>query len=231
MENMKAKLPKFAAEAVGTFCLVFAGTGAVIVDAVSGGRVTPVGISLVFGFIVAALIYALGHISGAHFNPAVTMGFWASGRMKGAEAGGYATAQVIGAAAASIVLSFIFPGAPAALGATLPSGSWQQAFALEFIMTAMLMLVILGVAVDERAQGVTAGAAIGALIAAEALLGGPISGASMNPARSLGPALAAAAWRSHWVYWAAPLSGSLMGAWTYSLIRCPSSGPSDMGCC
>lgn len=211
--------PCYLAEALGTFCVVFAGTGAVIVNQVTGGQVTGLGISLVFGLIVLAMIYAIGHISGAHLNPAVTLGFFSAGRHPLREILPYWIAQLTGAIAASITLRFIFNGHPTTLGTTLPAGSWSQSFALEFVLTFMLMFVIMGVAREDRAEGLMAGVAIGATIALEAILGGPVSGASMNPARSFAPALISGNFEFHWIYWVAPILGSVAGAQMYRLIR------------
>ncbi len=225
------KTPKFIAEAIGTFCLVFAGTGAIIVNQVSGGQVTHVGVSLVFGLVVLAMIYAVGHISGAHMNPAVTLGFLSTGRLPRGELMSYLTAQIIGAILASAVLRFIFPAA-ATLGQTVPAGPWAQSFVLEAVMTFILMFVIMGVATDDRAEGSIAGIAIGATIALEALFGGPISGASMNPARSFAPALLSGSFAHHWIYWTAPILGSVAGAKAYRLVQCDSpDGPAKAGCC
>lgn len=215
---MRMKKSRLAAEALGTFFLVFAGTGAVVVDQVSGGKVGGLGISLVFGLIVLAMIYAIGHVSGAHMNPAVTAGFWAAGRHPRAEVAPYVAAQLAGAVAASFALKAMFLGQATGLGATTPSGSDAQSFALEFIMTFLLMFVIMGVAVDDRAQGQLAGIAIGATVALEAAFGGPVSGASMNPARSFAPALATMNFAHHWLYWAAPVLGAVAGARAYGLI-------------
>lgn len=225
------KTPKFVAEALGTFCLVFAGTGAIIVNQVSGGQVTHVGVSLVFGLIVLAMIYSIGHISGAHLNPAVTLGFFSAGRLPSKEVAPYLLAQMAGAVLASVVLRLSFPSANT-LGQTIPAGPWAQSFVFEAVMTFILMFVIMGVATDHRAQGVMAGVAIGATIALEALLGGPVSGASMNPARSFAPALVAGAFRHHWIYWIAPILGSVLGAQVYRFVQCDvPGGASKAGCC
>jgi aquaporin NIP len=219
------KARKYAAEAIGTFFLVFAGTGAIVVDGFSGGKVGSVGVSLVFGLIVLAMVYAVGHISGAHLNPAVTVGFWSTGRHPASDVLPYAGAQIAGALAASGALRLMFPLDRTGLGATIPAGSVMQSFAMEFVLTALLMFVIMGVATDDRAEGTMAGIAIGATIALEALFGGPISGASMNPARSFAPALVSGRLAQNWIYWAAPLLGSLAGGRRYGLIRGGSRPP------
>lgn len=204
----QASRPAWAAEAVGTFALVFAGTGAITIDAVTGGTVTHVGIALTFGLVVMAMIYAVGSTSGAHINPAVTLGFWAAGRLPLRDAVPYVLAQCAGALLASGVLRLLFPDAPT-LGETAPAGTATQSFVLEVILTWILMFVILAVATGSKEQGIMAGAAIGAVVALEALFAGPISGASMNPARSLGPAVVGMRLESLWIYLAAPVLGAL----------------------
>ncbi len=203
------------AEAIGTFILVFAGTGAVMVNKISDGAITHLGISFVFGAVVAALIYGLGHISGAHFNPAVTLAFWASGFFPKSKVLPYILAQCWGAIAASFIL-LITLGKVANLGATLPlKDNWFQSFILEIVLTFILMLVILGSGLDRRAHIGFAGIAIGLTVGLEAAFMGPITGASMNPARSLGPALVGGIWQHHWLYWIAPILGAQLAVLVY----------------
>lgn len=201
------------AEFLGTFGLVFAGTGAVVFEQMTHA-LTHVGVAMVFGLVVMALIYTFGHASGAHFNPAVTLGFAAVGDFPWRKVPGYVAAQVLGAAVASGVLRATF-GLVGNLGATLPATAPVHSLVLEFVLTFLLMLVIMGAAVDARAVKGFAGLAIGATVGLEAMFGGPISGASMNPARSLGPALLAGAWDYHWIYWVAPVLGAVAAALLY----------------
>jgi MIP family channel proteins len=203
------------AEGIGTFILVFAGTGAVMVDHISGGAVTHLGISFVFGAVVAALIYSLGHISDAHFNPAVTLAFWASGFFPRQKVMAYIVAQALGAIAASGLLRLSL-GNIALLGATLPlKGNWVQSFVLETVLTFILMFVILGSGLDRRSPVGFAGLAIGLTVGLEAAFMGPITGASMNPVRSLGPALVGNLWQHHWLYWVAPILGAQLAVLIY----------------
>jgi MIP family channel proteins len=203
------------AEAVGTFILVFAGTGAVMVNQISDGAVTHLGISFVFGAVVAALIYTLGHISGAHFNPAVTLAFWVSGFFPRKHVIAYVLAQSLGAIAASILLLFSL-GNVAQMGATLPlNDNWLQSFVLETVLTFILMFIILGSGLDRRAPIGFAGVAIGLTVGLEAAFMGPITGASMNPVRSLGPALVGGVWQHHWLYWVAPILGAQIAVCVY----------------
>ena len=203
------------AEFLGTFILVFAGTGAVMVNKTSAGSVTHLGISFVFGAVVTAMIYALGHISGAHFNPAVTLGFWASGFFPKYKVLPYVLGQCAGAIAASTLL-LITLGEVANLGATIPlNGNWLQSLILETVLTFILMFVILGSGLDRRAHIGFAGIAIGLTVGLEAAFMGPITGASMNPARSLGPALIGGIWNHHWVYWVAPIWGAQLAVAVY----------------
>ncbi len=207
---------KLAAEFFGTYCLVFAGTGAIVIDGLSGGAITHLGISLTFGLVVLAMVYSVGDVSGAHLNPAVTLGFCVAGRMSWSNLVPYAASQILGALAASGTVRGLF-GNVHALGATNPAGSLAQSFILEIILTAILMFVILNVSQGAREKGITAGIVVGATIALEALIAGPISGASMNPARSLGPALVSGDGRTLWLYLAAPVCGAVVGVF---ISRC-----------
>jgi MIP family channel proteins len=193
-------------EMLGTFVLVFAGTGAIVVNQVSGGVITHVGIALTFGLVVLAMIYTFGDVSGAHLNPAVTVGFFLAKRFPGASVLPYIASQCAGAFLASGALRFLFPE-HSTLGATLPSGPVSQSFVMELILTFFLMLVILSVSTGAKEKGITAGIAVGAVIALEAMFAGPVCGASMNPARSLAPALVSGETRSLWIYVAAPILG------------------------
>jgi aquaporin Z len=210
--------PACVAEALGTFILVFTGTGSVMVNQISQGTVTHLGVSVVFGAVVTALIYALAHISGAHFNPAVTLAFWAARVFPRREVLPYVVAQCGGAIAASGLLRFCL-GKVGNLGATLPlRDNWLQSLVLETVLTFILMLVILGSGLDRRAPGGFAGSAIGLTVCLEAACMGPITGASMNPARSLGPALVGAIWQHHWLYWLAPILGAQLAVGCYRYL-------------
>ena len=205
------------AEAIGTFALVFAGAGAVVVDAKTAA-LGHVGVSLVFGLVIMVMIYAVGHVSGAHFNPAVTFAFSLSRHFPWRRAVGYWAAQVAGAVLAAALLRSSL-GNTAHLGATLPAGSQGQSFLWEVVLTFFLMFVIMAVATDTRAVGEAAAIAVGGTVALDALFGGPISGASMNPARSLGPALVSGDLHALWVYLVAPPLGAALGALAYRFIR------------
>jgi len=205
------------AEAIGTFALVFAGTGAIVVNDVSGGQVTHVGIALTFGLVVMAMIYAVGDISGAHLNPAVTVGFYLAGRFPGRRVAPYAASQLAGALAASGLLAALF--SHPTLGRTAPAGSEWQSFVLEGMLTALLMFVILNVSTDGKETGLMAGAAIGAVIAFEALFAGPICGASMNPARSIAPAAISGGFEHLWLYIAGPLVGAAVAVVGFRSVR------------
>jgi aquaporin Z len=216
-------MKKLVAEFLGTFALVFAGTGAIVINDVSGGGVSHVGVALTFGLIVLAMIYTLGDISGAHLNPAVTLGFFAARRMPAVEVLPYVVSQCSGAIAASLLLRLLFP-AHATLGSTTPAGPALQSFALEIILTAILMFVILGVSTGASEKGITAGIAVGAVIGLEALFAGPITGASMNPARSLAPALVSLKLTSLWIYLIAPILGAALGVLANRCVREPDRG-------
>ena len=218
---------KLAAEFIGTFALVFAGTGAVVINQISGGAITHVGIALTFGLVVLAMMYALGDISGAHLNPAVTLGFFMARRFPGKSVLPYILSQTAGAFAASGSMRSIF-GNVADLGATLPAGLPMQSFALECLLTAFLVFVILCVATGSKEQGLMAGIAIGATLALDAMFGGPISGGSMNPARSLAPAVVSGNFSSLWVYLTAPLVGAsvAVGCWRVTCRKPEAAAPS-----
>ncbi|MFN8540790.1 MAG: MIP family channel protein [Thermomicrobiales bacterium] len=211
-------LQRAAAEFVGTFGLVFAGCGAIVIDTTTGGAITHVGVALTFGLIIATMIYATGHISGAHFNPAVTLAFAATRHFPLALVPAYLAAQFGGAIAASVVLRLLF-GNVTNLGTTLPAGGIRQSLALETVLTFFLMFVIISVATDTRAVGQAAALAIGGTVGLEAMFAGPISGASMNPARSLAPALISGTWTAQWLYLIGPIIGALLGAFAYQFIR------------
>jgi len=221
---------RLAAEAIGTFALVFAGTGAIVVDRVAGGRIGHGGVAAAFGLVVAVMIFAVGHLSGAHLNPAVTLAFAGARHFPAREVAPYWAAQIGGAILASLSLRGLF-GDEGGLGATHPDHvSTAGALALEAGLTAVLMIVILAVATDTRAVGSLAAVAVGATIALEALVMGPITGASMNPARSLGPAVASGDWTDLWIYLIAPPVGALIGAGVYEALRGaphPATAPPD----
>ncbi|MCK6369925.1 MAG: aquaporin [Gammaproteobacteria bacterium] len=218
--SARTHLQPYFAELIGTFALVFAGTGAIVINDLSGGVVTHVGVALTFGLVVMAMIYALGDVSGAHLNPAVSIGFVVARRMPPAQLWPYLASQLLGALAASTALKALFPGHPT-LGATLPAGPPLQSFVLESILTFLLMFVILNVSTGAREKGVMAGAAVGAVVGLEALFAGPVSGASMNPARSLAPALLA--WRLEhlWIYLSAPFLGALLAVAACRCVQSP----------
>ena len=201
------------AELLGTFALVFGAAGAVMADELTGGAVGPVGMALAAGFVVAAMVYALGHHSGAHINPAVTLGFALTKHLPWKDAAAYWAAQGAGAICAAAVLRGVF-GPVAGIGRHAPAGGAVEAAAMEVVLTLLLMFVIMAVAADRRASP-AAGIAIGAAVAMGILVGGPISGGSMNPARSLGPALLSWTWSGQWVYLAGPLAGAAAGALGY----------------
>jgi aquaporin Z len=208
---------EFGAELIGTFALVFTGCGALIVQAQTSA-LDQLGVALVFGAAVAAMIYALGPVSGGHFNPAITLAFWSSGSMPGRKVPYYVAAQLLGASAAAFLLFAAF-GNVANLGATLPrNNAWQQALVLEAVQSFLLMLVVLGSGLDRRLAGSFAGLAIGLIIAVNTVSMGPMTGASMNPARSFGPAVVSASWGFHWVYWVAPIVGAQLAVLAHRLL-------------
>jgi MIP family channel proteins len=209
---------KLVAEAVGTFALVFAGTGAVVVNEITLGGVSHVGIGLTFGLVIMVMIYATGHISGAHFNPAVTLAFAVGRHFSWVLVPQYWAAQLLGGIVASLLLRLLF-GNVAQLGTTRPAGSAMQSFVLEAVLTFILMFVITSVATDVRAVGQAAAIAIGGTIGLEALFAGPISGASMNPARSLAPAIVSGTWTDQWLYVAGPALGAIAGVLLYQFVR------------
>ncbi len=208
---------RLAAEALGTFALVFFGAGAIMVEAETGAF-GQLGVALAFGLAITTMIYALGHVSGAHFNPAVSFGFALTRHFPWSSAAAYWGAQAAGAIGAALLLRASL-GDVAHVGATLPSGSDRQAFLWEVVLTFFLMLVIMAVATDTRAVGEAAALAVGGTVALCALVGGPVSGASMNPARSLGPALVSGDLDALWIYLLAPLVGASLGALAYQYLR------------
>jgi aquaporin Z len=220
---LNSGVKKYAAEFIGTFALVFAGTGAIVVNEVSHGAITHVGVALTFGLVVLVMIHTLGDVSGAHINPAVTAGFWLARRLPGREVVPYTASQLGGAVAASGALRILFPE-NRLLGATLPSGSASQSFVLELLLTALLMFVILGVSTGAREKGITVGIVVGSVIALEAMFAGPICGASMNPARSFGPAIVSGQIASFGIYVAGPILGAALGVIGCRCVR-------ESGCC
>lgn len=213
-----AALRKFLAEFLGTFALVFAGTGAIVVNAEFSGAITHVGVALTFGLIVLAMVHTLGDVSGAHMNPAVTLAFAVAGLFPFAEVLLYIAAQFSGAVLASLTLHFLFPQ-NTTLGATLPAGCALQSFMLEIILSGLLMFVILNVSQGAKEKGIIAGMVVGAVIALAALFAGPVCGASMNPARSLGPAIVSGNIHHLWIYLTAPFAGMLAAISLYRVVR------------
>ncbi len=215
-------MKKYLAEFIGTFALVFVGCGAIIVDQMNQGLIGSVGVALTFGFIVMAMIYSLGEISGAHFNPAVSFGFWKAGRLSIKDMWLYSFSQILAAFLAILLLKFLFPLSDT-LGATLPAAGFiAQAFVIEFILTAILMFVILSVSTGAKEKGLMAGLAIGVTVALGAMFGGAISGASMNPARSIAPAVMSGHLEYLWIYLTAPFLGSLLAV--YLCKSCQAEG-------
>jgi aquaporin Z len=209
---------RYLSELIGTFVLVFAGTGAIVTNDLYGGIVTHVGVATVFGLTVMTMIYAVGDISGAHFNPAVTIAFWGVGRFPRREVLPFVVSQVSGALAGSAVIWAVFPQHHS-LRATMPDVSLFQAFLLEVVLTFILMFVIIHVSTGAKEKGLMAGAAIGATVCLEAIFAGPLTGASMNPARSLAPALFSGQLDTVWIYLIAPLIGAALGSLSCQLLR------------
>ena len=215
------------AEVLGTFALVFFSAGAVAVDAASDGAVTPVGMGLAAGLVVVAVIFGLGHVSGAHINPVVTLAFRLSGRIGSLRALVYVIAQLAGSVLAGLAIVAIVGDAGDA-GATAPRiGGVEAAFLAEVVLAFFLVLVLMGVATDERAQGAFAAIAVGSYVGLAILAWGPVGNASMNPARSLGPAIFGSEWSAHWIYWVGPIAGSILAVLIYALLRARRSTDSD----
>jgi len=209
---------KYLAEIIGTFAMIFCGTGAIIINQESGGVITHLGIAITFGLIVAAMIYSIGDISGAHLNPSVTIAFWVAKSFSAKEILPYIFSQGLGAILASITLKFLFPNNQF-LGATLPAGSEIQSFILELILTFILMFTILNVANGNKEQGMIAGLVIGSVVLLEALFAGPICGASMNPIRSLSPALVSGHTEHLWIYLTAPNFGAILAVFVWDFFK------------
>lgn len=209
---------KYVAETIGTFALVFCGTGAIIINQETEGAVTHVGIAITFGLIVAAMILALGDVSGAHLNPAVTLGFAALKKFPVKHIVPYIVSQAVGAFAASVLLKLLFPENEF-LGSTIPAGSPWQSFALEVILTMLLVLVIFNVVFITNAGKTAVAVAIGGVVGLEAMFAGPICGASMNPIRSISPAVVSTHTEYVWIYILAPLSGALLGVVLHSILN------------
>jgi len=210
----------YASEFLGTFFLVFAATGVVIVNDLSGGAITHTGIAITTGLVVMAIVYAVGDVSGSHINPAVTVGFWLSGRFPGYRVIQYIISQCLGAIAASLLLAFLFPDL-ISLTVTHPSGPLMQSFILEIVITLFLMFVILSVSTGSMEKGIMAGSAIGGVVGLSVLWAGPITGASMNPARSLAPALVSLDFASLWIYIAGPIIGAALSVIAFRIIHKP----------
>lgn len=215
---MKNRNNILAAEAIGTFALVFAGCGAIVVNDLYGLALGHAGIGMVFGLVVMAMIYSIGNISGAHINPAVTLGFFFAGRIGARDIAPYIASQLGGALLAALLLKLLFPGHPS-LGSTLPAAGVAHAFVFEIVLSFLLMFVILNVSTGHMEKGIMAGVAVGGTVAFEALMGGPVSGASMNPARSIAPALFSANLDTLWIYLAGPLIGTWLAHPTCRLVQ------------
>ncbi|XP_011009650.1 PREDICTED: aquaporin NIP1-2-like [Populus euphratica] len=212
-------MQKLLAEIAGTYFLIFAGCSSVAVNLNFDKVVTLPGISLTWGLAVMVLVYSVGHISGAHFNPAVTLAFATCKRFPWKQVPAYVACQVIGSTLAAGTIRLLFQGDQDHFTGTLPAGSNLQSFVVEFIITFYLMFIISGVATDNRAIGELAGLAVGSTVLLNVMFAGPISGASMNPARSLGPAIVSHQYKGLWIYIVSPILGAQAGAWVYNLMR------------
>ena len=215
-------MKKYTAEFIGTFALLFCGTGAAVINQETGGVITHAGVAITFGLIVMSMIYALGNISGCHINPAVTIAFTVSKKFKIKEVFPYIISQLAGAFLASIILKYLFPHNET-LGATLPAGTAMQSFIIEFILTFFLMFVIINVATGSKEEGMFAGLAIGAVVLLEAMFAGPVSGASMNPARSIAPAIVSGHMENLWIYILAPILGASAAIPVCSFLNSPNN--------
>ncbi len=211
-------MKRYLAEAIGTFALVFAGCGAVVVNEIGLSNIGHWGISAVFGLVIMVMIYSYGNVSGAHFNPAVTVSFFALNKIGFKAASLYIVFQLMGGAVAAFILRLLFPGF-ITLGTTIPNGGVTQAFVMEAVLTFILMTVILNVSTGHKEKGVMAGIAIGGTVALAAAIGGPVSGASMNPARTIAPAIASLNFNHIWIYLTAPFIGSLAAIPLFSIIQ------------
>ena len=218
MSSYKKNMRNYIAEVIGTFFLVFVGCGAMVVNTYSGGAISHVGVAMSWGLIVMVIIYTIGDISGAHLNPAVTLGFWIAKRFKGKEVLPYIVAQSIGAFLASFALKLMFP-LDETLGASLPSRTWEQSFIMEVILTFLLMYVILNVSSGAKEKGIMAGAAIGATVGLEAMFAGPVCGASMNPIRSIAPAVVSGHTEHLWAYIVSTILGAVLAVFVFKLTR------------
>jgi aquaporin Z len=214
---MSFALRRYIAEALGTFVLVAIGPGAVMVAAKTHAFGPP-SVALAFGLAVALIVASSGHLGGAHVNPAVTIGFWSVGRFPGADVLPYVAAQCIGAIGASLLLGWVL-GSVGCFGATVPGLPLTQSFVVELGYSGILAFVIMGVATDDRTPPAVAPFAIGATVFAGALVTGPLTGGSFNPARSLGPAVASGIWTAHWLYWLAPILGMVGAMRLYEFLR------------
>jgi aquaporin Z len=211
-------MKKYLAEFIGTFTLVLCGTGAVIVNQQFGGVVTHVGVCLVFGAVVSCIIFAFGDVSGAHVNPAVTVAFWIARRFELKEIPPYILSQIAGAVAASATLHFLFPDNKL-LGGTYPAGSEMQSFVMEFLVTFFLMLLVMQVSTGAKEKGMFAALAIGAMVMLTALFAGPVSGDSMNPARSMGPAIVSGHYEHQWIYLTSPFLGAAFAVLIWYVLK------------